>query len=218
MLYSPLAKVEMKTVLFSRKSKDASEPIMVTEMFHMGLDEFHLSKVHFGRKQLEDFLELIPVEYHNRIVLHTMHSLAIKHQLKGIHLYRQYRDRKITNVLRLYYLRMRYPEIQFSCSSGKLANLYEDSNFITEIILSPVFDSVTKTSKGYQSAFGEQGLKHALAHTKFTVIAFGGVTVDKIEKVREMGFDGIALKGAVWKSKDPLGTFKRVKEKINELQ
>lgn len=187
-------------------------------MFHMGLDEFHISKYKFKKKQLDEFLEMIPVEYHDRIVLHTMHGQAIRHKLKGVHLYRQYRDRKITNVVRLYYLSFRYPKMQFSCSSGKLANLYEDSNFISEIILSPVFDSVTKTKKGYQSAFGEQGLKHALAHTKFTVIAFGGVTEDKIAKVKELGFTGIALKGAIWKTKDPLGSFKRIREKIKELE
>lgn len=189
---------------------------MVTEMFHLGLDEFHINKYQFDKKDLEKFLDLVPGEYHNRIVLHTMHGQVVKHRLKGVHLYRRYRDRKLTNVLRLQWLKLRYPNIQFSCSSGKLANLYENSNFITEIILNPVFDSISKHRKAYQSAFSETGLKHALSHTNFTVIAFGGITYDKIDKIKELGFHGIALKGGIWKTKDPIGEFKKIKAKLNE--
>lgn len=189
---------------------------MVTEMFHLGLDEFHINKYKFGPRDLRKFLGSIPVEYHDRIVLHSMHGLAVKLKLGGVHLYRKYRDRKLTNMLRLYWLRFRHRDIQFSCSSGKLANLYEESNFITQIILSPIFDSTSKHRKAYQSAFSETGLRHALASTHFTVIAFGGITFDKIDKIKELGFDGVALKNGVWKAKDPVMEFKKIKAKLEE--
>ncbi len=47
---------------------------------------------------------------------------------------------------------------------------------------------------------------------KTKVIALGGVNIEKIEQVMDMGFDGMALLGGIWKSGNPIAQFKNIKE------
>ena len=77
--------------------------------------------------------------------------------------------------------------------------------------LSPVFDSISK--KGYTSAFDLKTLGSSLRRLKRNLIALGGIDEDKIEIVREIGFAGVAVLGAVWNSKNPIEKFQRIKEK-----
>ena len=48
---------------------------------------------------------------------------------------------------------------------------------------------------------------------KKKIIALGGIDEDKIDMVNDSGFSGIALLGAIWQNENPVGKFKRIKEK-----
>jgi hypothetical protein len=45
------------------------------------------------------------------------------------------------------------------------------------------------------------------------IIALGGMNEDKVETVRNLGFSGIALLGAIWQNENPVGKFKQVQER-----
>lgn len=77
--------------------------------------------------------------------------------------------------------------------------------------LSPIFDSISK--RGYKSPFELKDLKAFLIGRKEKIIALGGIDEDKIETVREAGFSGIALLGAIWQSEDPVEKYEQIKEK-----
>ena len=65
--------------------------------------------------------------------------------------------------------------------------------------LSPIFDSISK--EGYQANFDKEALKEFLKkERKIKVIALGGLTEANYKEVIEMGFDGGAFLGSVWKS------------------
>lgn len=63
--------------------------------------------------------------------------------------------------------------------------------------LSPIYDSISK--EGYKSAFSKAKLTEFLhAHPDIKVMALGGMTADKIDECREMGFAGVAFLGELW--------------------
>ena len=78
--------------------------------------------------------------------------------------------------------------------------------------LSPIFDSISKS--GYKSKFDLQELKKNLFHSTDAMggkaIALGGIDEDKIEIANELGFDGVAVLGALWINKNPVEKFKRL--------
>ena len=64
--------------------------------------------------------------------------------------------------------------------------------------LSPIFDSISK--KGYSANFDNQELKEFLKKDRKTkVIALGGLTEENYLEVIQLGFDGGAFLGSVWK-------------------
>ena len=65
--------------------------------------------------------------------------------------------------------------------------------------LSPIFDSISK--KGYKAAFSAAELEEARLRGIIDqrVMALGGVTFDKINEVKRMGFGGAMILGDAWK-------------------
>jgi thiamine-phosphate pyrophosphorylase len=82
--------------------------------------------------------------------------------------------------------------------------------------LSPVFDSISKS--GYTSNFDLSEIKKLLKNRSDKIIALGGIDEDKVEIVKDIGFYGIAVLGALWQSTDPVQKFKRLKEKWEATQ
>src|SRR4051812_19891912 len=85
----------MKMILISSSKKNDSEIGMLMNMFVYGLDTYHFRKKKFYTRQLKNYLEEIPVKYHNRIVIHSHHELALKYNLKGIYISSSHKKRKI---------------------------------------------------------------------------------------------------------------------------
>lgn len=77
--------------------------------------------------------------------------------------------------------------------------------------LSPVFDSISKA--GYESHMDLKEVEKVLKNREDKIIALGGIDEDKIDTVKVLGFSGIALLGAIWKSDNPVEKFKQIKEK-----
>lgn len=76
--------------------------------------------------------------------------------------------------------------------------------------LSPIFDSISK--EGYKSNYDLKEIKKLLKNRNEKIIALGGIDEDKIDAVKDLGFSGIALLGAIWQTENPLEKFKRIKE------
>lgn len=83
--------------------------------------------------------------------------------------------------------------------------------------LSPVFDSISKTE--YKSKFDLPQInlffkkfKNSAEHTRSNLIALGGIDEHKIEICRTIGFTGVAVLGAIWKSNNPREKFLRLKK------
>jgi thiamine-phosphate pyrophosphorylase len=69
------------------------------------------------------------------------------------------------------------------------------SNIWNQVLLSPVFDSISKT--GYKAAF-DTNFRLDKDGYAGNVLALGGINQHTADKARHMLFDGIALHGAIW--------------------
>lgn len=204
----------MKIIVISSSGESETEPIIVTQLFENGLDIFHLRKPKFSTKQLKNYIESIPKGFHSRIVIHTHHKLARKFRLKGVHLTKTHKKRKFKTWFTLKMLKMKNPSLTVSTSFRTIASLFESEHSYDYVFLSPVFDSLTGK---FQSGFSAHSLKAALARTQHKVIARGGIDINGIEKVKELGFEGFALYTAIWKSSNPVQQFIDIKERCREL-
>ena len=178
-----------------------NEVAILVSFFEAGLDCFHL------RKPTEafcvSFLEQLPLEYHQRVVLHEhFNLLCCFPKLRGFHLKESQRI-GIENKQRAFLLDWQEKGHTLSTSFHQLTSLEQDSTINYDYaFLSPIFDSISK--RGYKAKhFDLSSFKK-----NFPLIALGGITPEKVEISRQMGFDDVAVLGAIWCANDPLHAFK----------
>ncbi|MCL6103553.1 MAG: thiamine phosphate synthase [Bacteroidetes bacterium] len=184
-------------ILISNPVPVKDEHEIIHQLFDDGMEIFHLRKKEYPEPELRRFIEHIPEEYLKKTVLHSHYHLATEYGLKGIHV---------------------SPAFSGKIPDGTLSVSFHTVDEIRKIgipfdygFLSPVFDSISK--EGYQSRFSLDEVKQFLEHRKEKIIALGGIEEDKIETVKNLGFSGIALLGAIWQSGHPADKFKRIKER-----
>ncbi len=205
----------MKLILFSPTASVKNETSILNDLFAMGLETYHLKKPTYTEKKMKAYLEKIPSEYHNRIVLHSHHLLVKKYNLKGIHFPSKVLKRKFKTWWILKRTKGKQPWLTVSTSFHSVKELDQVNPVFDYVFLSPIFDSITKSQ--YQSGFKEFSLTNNLKNTPYKVVALGGITDEKIPIVKRMGFYGMGLLGALWTSEEPLKIFENVQNKLNEL-
>ena len=184
-------------ILISNPASVHDEHEIIRQIFDEGLDIFHLRKKEYPESELRTFIENIPEKYRGKTVLHSHYYLAGEYGLKGIHVPHTFKGKVTGGTLSVSFHAME--EIQKS-------EIPFDYGF-----LSPLFDSITKD--GYKSRFNLNEVKLFLKDRNEKIIALGGIDEDKIESVKDMGFSGIALLGAIWQNEHPVDKFKRIKER-----
>ncbi len=207
--------VLFRLIIVSPEYSIDHETELVSQLFDRGLDCFHLRKPDWNEKQLDDYIQSIPVRFYHRIVIHSHFQLASKYRLKGIHLNE---EKKIL----IKAIELEFPSQKIiSASFHSLEELEKNVYPFEYVFLGPVFDSISKP--GYSSAFDRKLLlerfqlwnqEHRILPK---VIALGGVNALNVSLTKELGFSGAALLGAVWESKDPLNEFPKIHSKISDL-
>jgi thiamine-phosphate pyrophosphorylase len=182
----------MKLIVISPPEDQLKEIKNVLSLFDAGLERFHLRKPNSSEQSLVRFIEAIPSEFHPRIVLHSFHHLAEQFALGGIHL-------KIPSNL--------HPSK--SCSVHSLTEIEFHSENYDYLFLSPVFDSISKV--GYKTAFTKNELERFLkiyntSEKQAEIIALGGICLDNIPEAADMGFNGVAVLGALWQQPEQVLT------------
>ncbi len=205
----------MKVILLSKPRYDEEEIDLVKIMFECGLENFHLRKPRVTTNQMKKILDKIPVQFHDRIIIHSHHHLARTYNLKGIHYTRSHFKNTFKNWWRKILLRYFKPEILRTRSFTNLSSLYEKDEQVYEyVMLYPIFDSLTGN---FQSGYHEQGIKNAIQKSNRKIVARGGVDEKKVEQIRDLGFYGLVLNSSIWKAKDPLLSFHQFMDKCREL-
>lgn len=158
----------------------------IDRLFGHGLDRLHLRKPGAEIGECRRLLDGISREWLPRIVVHDNFGLCREYGLGGMH------------------LNGRNPmappnhegSVSRSCHSLEEISRYKgECDYLT---LSPIFNSISK--QGYMAAFGPGQLAAARDSGLIDrrVIALGGVTLENIPRVKELGFGGVAILGDVW--------------------
>jgi thiamine-phosphate pyrophosphorylase len=180
----------MKLIVISKDIIFPGEATWLNEMMSNYNFTLHLRKPQASESEIEELLLQIDKQFYKRIVLHDNYILADKFNLMGIHI--NARNRGIpTN--REYWSRR---SISRSCHSIQEVEKYKNS--YSYVTLSPIFNSISK--QGYNSTFTKSDLKCAAEKGVIDnkVIALGGISSLNIAQIRNMGFGGAAVLGAIW--------------------
>lgn len=205
----------MKIVVISQSKILENEHDIIRQLFEAGLDTFHLRKPHLRTAQLQEFIEKIPPQFHNRLIIHSHHRLATKFNLQGVHYTRLHLEKTFRNWWRERKLRFIKRKLVRTTSHNKLATLYDKADIHFDyVFLSPIFDSITGK---YQSGFYEDSIRAAIQKTGQRIVARGGIDVTRIEKVYELGFHGMALYSCIWNSEHPIEEYLKVVRRCKEL-
>lgn len=140
-------------------------------------------------EEISRLLTQIPAQYLSRITLHDHFNLAKQFQIGGLHLNSRNPDAP-------YFSEERNLRISRSCHSLREISEYSSFDYVT---LSPIFDSISK--QGYRTSFPEEKLQELSAFLKestISVIALGGITPTRFPLLRQLGFKGAAMLGALW--------------------
>lgn len=208
----------MKLVLLSPSKTAEDEPELVTSFFEQGLEYYHLRKPDFRTARMSNYIHQIPKKYWPRIIIHSNYFLALKHNLGGIHIgKREKKKSMLLTRVKMFYYKLRKKNLMITTSFSNLSSLFDDEHPYDYVFLSPIFDSISKS--GYQSGFVHHNLEIALNKTSHKVYALGGVNIDNMKSIYEMGFDGMVLSGVIWQSENKLQEFKGImaeKKKLDE--
>lgn len=162
------------------------EADFIDRLFNHGLDRLHLRKPGAGIGECRRLLDGISREWLPRIVVHDNFGLCREYGLGGVH------------------LNGRNPmappnhegSVSRSCHSLEEISRYKgECDYLT---LSPIFNSISK--QGYMAAFepGQLAAARDSGLIDSRMMALGGVTLENIPRVRELGFGGVAILGDVW--------------------
>jgi thiamine-phosphate pyrophosphorylase len=206
----------MKLVVLSPpQHKYDKEAEILTQLFKKGLSTYHLRKPFFKYPTMVDFLNEIPEIYHNRIVLHSHHSLIRKFNLEGVHYTRVHLEPTFRNWWNNKRLSKYLKNKVKTASCRKLGDLRNIGDVhYSYVFLTPIFDSITGK---YQSGYYEDSIKNTLRNMSTRVIAMSGINIDKIEPVSQLGFYGMALNNCLWGKPDPLAEYEKILERCKEL-
>lgn len=166
----------------------------------------HVRKPAFDEKEYEKYLgrytKILP-----HLVLHEHHWLAKVLPVNGVHL--KENDRKAALQID--------PNISVvSTSLHTIIDAKELKQSFEYIFYGPLLESISK------ERYGKNVDDHTLRTirmdlhdaTALPVIGIGGVDENTIVRVKNSGFDGAALLGAVWLSEDPVEAFGKIYKAI----
>ncbi len=194
----------MKLIVISPEASDPRELPVLADFFAAGLTDYHLRKPAWSREQLAAFLSYVPGEFHRHLVLHSHHDLADEFALRGAH----YGDAD-------------GPPSPFLRSRAvhTLAKLRASLDSYDRLLLSPIFPSYSKPGHVAPAEFTANDsaeLRALLAEPRDSeVIALGGIDASRIAACRALGFDGVAVLGAIWQAANPLAAFQKIQRSLH---
>ena len=195
----------MKLIVISPEAEDAREPTVLASLFAAGLTSYHLRKPAWSSEQFAAYLRAVPLEFHPRIVLHAHHDLVAEFHVGGVH---ERDTHEIQSNPIGYFVRSR--------AVHDLTALRASLDAYDRLLVSPFFPSFSKPGYGPSSQFPAADLRAALAlPRRAEVIALGGIDASRIAACRELGFDGVAVLGAIWQAADPLRAFNELHHSLH---
>lgn len=175
---------------------------IVCELFEKGLQTYHLRKPRWTLERVQSWVKSLPKIYRSRIILHQFPELVNKFDLGGFHIHA---DDALPEGI---------PAEKISVQCQHYADLEKCGNRFRCLMLGPIFPKKdrditipARTEQEYAAIVSYRRQKGQTAK----IFAFGGIEAGNVKRCKKMGFDGIAVVGAVWDGEtDPVPAFKKL--------
>ncbi len=154
----------------------------ITAILDSGWDMVHLRHPAATVKDMRRIIEAVPQRLHRKLRLHGHFSLTDEFNLGGLHL-----NSRCPNPPANY-----SGTLSLTCHSPEQVAEAAAAGKHDYVILSPVFDSVSK--QGYNAAFSPEDIRRATS-CGVPVVALGGVTPARLHEIEADGFSGYAVLG-----------------------
>ncbi|MHA6249674.1 thiamine phosphate synthase [Pontibacter sp. CAU 1760] len=192
----------MELIVITSPKPVEAEQHVCCQLFERGLQTLHLRKPAAGIAEWRRWLQVIPAQFHPRIMLHAHHGLAQEFAVKGLHFQETDSARATTTAKH---------QLVFSTSFHTLEAPRQPHAPFDYAFLSPIFQSISK--KDYPAAFDLDAVRAAIPKSSVPLIALGGITVGKLAQVQALAFAGAAVLGAVWEHPKPLQAFEALRQR-----
>lgn len=154
---------------------------VVGKLADSGVWRVHIRKPEASERDVRNLIESIPLGLRCKVSIHDRLSLAGEYSLGGVHLNSRSRD---------------IPPGWTGLVSQSLHSVGEIGDFRGDYaFLSPIYPSISKP--GYRGCYDWDELKKSLDDR---ILALGGVVPEKFDELRSVGFGGVAMLGAAWRT------------------
>jgi thiamine-phosphate pyrophosphorylase len=176
----------MKLIIMTKATFFVEEDKILTTLFEEGMESLHLYKPQSEPIYSERLLTLLSDQYYKRITVHDHFYLYDEYGLKGIHL-NQASD-EVPAGFR--------GNVSRTCHAiGELAEAKKRSSYV---FLKTIFDSQSNPLD--KQTIGFEALKEAASRGLIDkkVYAMGGINLDNIRTLKDLGFGGVVVCGDLW--------------------
>ncbi len=192
----------MKLLVISPEAADRREVDAVRAMIALGLKRYHVRKPAWTENQVSAWLQPFSEAERKIFIMHEHPALVKSLGLAGAH----WRDDQEAPA---------EPPANFGIRSRACHDLKTVAAALgryDSVLLSPVFPSLSKPGYGATRAWTDAEAKTLLVNRAATTLrtelyALGGVEPNKLETCQRLGFDGVAVLGAIWQAADPVAAF-----------
>ncbi len=176
----------MKLIILTKATFFVEEDKILTTLFEEGMDNLHLYKPASEPVYSERLLTLLPEDYYRKITVHDHFYLREEFNLKGIHL--NTADAELPYGYKGH----------FSCTCHSIAELHDAKKKADYVFLKTIFDSQSNPKD--KQTISEEELREASKKGLIDkhVYAMGGINLDNIRQMRDLGFGGVVVCGDLW--------------------
>lgn len=186
---------------------------IVKQLFEEGLERLHLRKPDYTKDDFINYLNAIPQKYHKKIVIHSLanKSLVNKFGLKGLHINSDERVGPNYDFFKVSFLKLLQPSITITTTFRTQRNLKKANHLFDYIILNNMFKSRGK--ENFKPFHDWTKVENSLKSIHHKVFARGGITENKVQEVRNLGFHGATIMSEIWNSENPVSEYLVIEEK-----
>ena len=176
----------MKLIILTKATFFVEEDKILTTLFEEGMDNLHLYKPGAEPVYSERLLTLLSEDYYRKITVHDHFYLREEFGLRGIHL--NTADAELPYGYRGHFSR--------TCHS--IEELHDAKKKADYVFLKTIFDS--QSNPNDKQTLSEDVLRDASRRGLIDkhVYAMGGINLDNIRQIRDLGFGGVVICGDLW--------------------
>ena len=176
----------MKLIILTKATFFVEEDKILTTLFEEGMDNLHLYKPGSEPVYSERLLTLLSEDYYKKITVHDHFYLREEFGLRGIHL--NTADAELPYGYKGHFSR--------TCHS--IHELQDAKKKADYVFLKTIFDS--QSNPNDKQTLSEEDLREASKKGLIDkhVYAMGGINLDNIRQMRDLGFGGVVICGDLW--------------------